>query len=56
MPLTFNIQATFSRILLAALVDSVLLANDLTSVTVTSPSRATVPDDTASVYIPVKRK
>ncbi|CAO2613200.1 Traf2 and NCK-interacting protein kinase [Lemmus lemmus] len=37
MPLTVNIQATVSRILLAALVDSVPLANDLTSVSVTSP-------------------
>ena len=56
MPLTFNIQDTFSRILLAALVDLVPLANDLTSIRVTSPSRATVPDHMAFVYIPVKRK
>lgn len=56
MPLTFNIQATFSRLLLAALVDSVPPVSDLTSVTVTSPLRATVPDYTAFVYIPDKRK
>lgn len=55
MPLAFNIQSTFSRLLLAALVDSVPLANDLTSFSY-KPLESTSALDIAFVYIPVKGK